>query len=267
MGKSIKVIVTGALGRMGREMIAGLAQDPELDLAAGVDPKAVEDYLPLPQGGGLIPLGRELAPVIERVRPRVMVDFTVRDAAIENARLALRHGVSPVVGTTGLSQQELAELARLAEQAGIGAVVAPNFAIGANLMMHFARLAARFMPAAEIIELHHDGKADAPSGTALSTARIMREARGSDLQDAPTATYTLEGTRGGAEGGVRIHSVRLPGLVAHQEVIFGGRGQTLTIRHDSISRESFLPGVLLAVKAVVDARGLVYGLDKIMGLE
>ena len=267
MAEPIKVIVTGALGRMGREMVAGLAREDALDLAGGVDPKAVEEYLPLPQGGGLIPLSRELEPMIERVRPRVLVDFTVREAAIANARTALRYGVSPVIGTTGLSQEDVAEVAHLAEEAGVGAVIAPNFAIGANLMIYFARVAARFMPAAEIIELHHDGKADAPSGTALSTARAMREARGSDLRDAPTATFTLDGVRGGVEGGVRVHSVRLPGLVAHQEVIFGGQGQTLTIRHDSMSRESFLPGVALAIKAVVQARGLIYGLDKIMGLE
>jgi 4-hydroxy-tetrahydrodipicolinate reductase len=148
----------------------------------------------------------------------------------------------------------------------VGAVVAPNFAVGANLMMYFAKVAARFLPAAEIIELHHDGKADAPSGTALSTARAMLEARGADLQDAKTATFTLEGVRGGEIGGIRIHSVRLPGLVAHQEVIFGGQGQTLTIRHDSLSRESFLPGVRLAIKEVVRRRTFVYGLDTLMGL-
>jgi 4-hydroxy-tetrahydrodipicolinate reductase len=261
-----KVIVAGAIGRMGREVIAGLAKDAELDLAGGVDPRAVEDYLDLPGGGGLIPIGRDLEAIVSRVRPRVMVDFTHPDAAIGNVRTALRLGVSPVVGTSGITPEQLGEIERLANEAGIGAVVAPNFAVGANLMLHFARIASQFLSAAEIIELHHDGKADAPSGTAMSTAHAMREARGEDLSDPPTTKFNSEGARGAVEGGVRIHSVRLPGLVAHQEIIFGGPGQILTIRHDSITRESFIPGVTLAVKEVVKRSGLVYGLDRLMGL-
>jgi len=251
---------------MGREVVAALANDAELDLAGGVDPRAAEEYLDLPGGGGLIPIGRDLESIITRVKPRVMVDFTHPDGAMSNARTALRMGVSPVVGTSGITPDNLAEIERLADAADIGAVVAPNFAVGANLMLHFARVAARFLSAAEIIELHHDGKADAPSGTALSTARAMREARGEAFADPPTTTFTLESVRGGVEGGIRIHSVRLPGLVAHQEIIFGGPGQILTIRHDSIARDSFIPGVVLAVKEVVKRKGLVYGLDRLMGL-
>ena len=261
-----KVIVAGALGRMGREVVAGLARDSELDLAGGVDPRASEEYLDLPDGGGLIPIGRDLEAIVNRVRPRVMVDFTHPDAAMGNVRTALRLGVSPVVGTSGITPEQLAEIERLANEANVGAVVAPNFAVGANLMLHFARVASRYLSTAEIIELHHDGKADAPSGTALSTARAMREARGEPFADPPTTTFTLEGVRGGVEGGIRVHSVRLPGLVAHQEIIFGGPGQILTIRHDSITRESFIPGVLLAVKEVVKRPGLVYGLGRLMGL-
>lgn len=263
----VKVIVAGALGRMGREVIAGLAQDSELDLAGGVDPRAAEEYLDLPGGGGLIPIGRDLETIIGRVRPRVMVDFTHPEAAMGNVRTALRLGVSPVVGTSGITPDDLAEIEQMTGRAGLGAVVAPNFAIGANLMLHFARVASRYLPAAEIVEMHHDGKADAPSGTALSTARAMREAKGEAFADPPTTTFTLEGVRGGVEGGVRVHSIRLPGLVAHQEIIFGGPGQILTLRHDSISRESFLPGVALAVKEVVNRTGLVYGLDRLMGLD
>lgn len=262
----VKVIVAGALGRMGREVIAGLAREPELDLAGGVDPRAAEEYIDLPDGGGLIPLGRDLEAIIGRLRPRVMVDFTHPDAAMGNVRTALRLGVSPVVGTSGISPENLSEIEELANRAGLGAVVAPNFAIGANLMLHFARVASRYLPAAEIVEMHHDGKVDAPSGTALSTARAMREAKGEPFADPPTTTVTLEGVRGGVEGGVRVHSIRLPGLVAHQEIIFGGPGQILTIRHDSISRESFIPGVALAVRDVVKRDGLVYGLDRLMGL-
>jgi len=261
-----KVIVAGALGRMGREVIAGLANDGELDLAGGVDPRASEEFLDLPGGGGLIPVGRDLDTIIQRTRPRVMVDFTRTEAAMQNARVALANGVSPVIGTSGISPANLEEIAGLAEQAGVAACVIPNFAIGANLMMHFARIAARFMDAAEVIEMHHDRKVDAPSGTAMATAQAMREARGSDLADPPTTRFNLEGSRGAVEGGVRIHSLRLPGAVAHQEIIFGGPGQLLTIRHDSLSRESFIPGVILAVKEVSKRSGLVYGLDRLMGL-
>jgi 4-hydroxy-tetrahydrodipicolinate reductase len=266
MAAPVKVVVAGALGRVGREMMYSLAADREVDLVGGADPIAAEEYFDLPAGGGLVPLTRNVETLLQRVRPRVLVDFTVAEAALANARVALRSGVSPVIGTTGLGAAGIEEIGRLAREAGVGAVIAPNFAIGANLMMYFARLTARFMSAAEIIELHHDGKVDAPSGTAYSTAQGMREARGEAFDGQQTKKFLLEGVRGGEVEGIRIHSVRLPGLVAHQEVIFGGRGQTLTIRHDSYGRDSFVPGVLLAVKEVVNRTELVYGLDKIMGL-
>jgi 4-hydroxy-tetrahydrodipicolinate reductase len=261
-----KVVVAGVLGRMGREVTARLAKEPELDLAGGVDPRASEEYLDLPGGGGLIPIGRDLEAIINRVRPRVMVDFTHPDAAMGNVRVALKNKVSPVVGTSGIKPGDLEEIEALAAEAGVAAVVVPNFAIGANLMLHFARIASKFLSAAEIIELHHDGKVDAPSGTAVATAREMVAAHGGDFDDPETTTLLLEGARGGVEGGIHVHSVRLPGLVAHQEIIFGGPGQILTLRHDSISRDSFMPGVVLAVKEVTKRSGLVYGLDRLMGL-
>ena len=261
-----KVIVTGALGRMGRETIAALAKDSTLDLAGGVAPHASEEYLDLPGGGGLIPIGRDLETIINRVRPRVMVDFTHPGAVMENVRVALRHKVSPVVGTSGIKPEHLAEIEELTAEAGVACVVAPNFAIGVNLMMHFARIAAKYMSAAEIIELHHDKKVDAPSGTAVATAREMVAARGGSFDESITTTLLMDGARGASEGGIHVHSVRLPGLVAHQEIIFGGLGQILTLRHDSISRESFMPGVVLAVKEVTKRSGLVYGLDRLMGL-
>jgi 4-hydroxy-tetrahydrodipicolinate reductase len=251
---------------MGRETIAALAKDSDLDLAGGVAPNANEEYLDLPGGGGLIPIARDLETLVNRVRPRVMVDFTHPGAAMANVRIAMKHKVSPVVGTSGIKPADLEEIAALCDEAGVGAVVVPNFAIGANLMLHFARIASKFMSAAEIVELHHDRKVDAPSGMATATAREMREARGEDFDDPPTTTTILEGARGGVEGGIHVHSVRLPGLVAHQEIIFGGLGQILTIRHDSINRESFMPGVILAVKEVTKRSGLVYGLDRLMGL-
>jgi 4-hydroxy-tetrahydrodipicolinate reductase len=260
------VIVAGVLGRMGREVSARLAQEPELTLVGGVDPRASDEFLDLPGDGGRIAIGQDLAAIIQRTNPRVMVDFTHPDAAMGNVRVALKHKVSPVVGTSGIKPADLEEIRGLADEAGVAAVVVPKFAIGANLKLAFARIASKFLSAAEIIELHHDGKVDAPSGTAVATAREMVEARGGDFDDPVTTTLLLDGARGGVEGGIHVHSVRLPGLVAHQEIIFGGPGQILTLRHDSISRESFMPGVVLAVKEVTKRSGLVYGLDRLMGL-
>ncbi len=263
----IKVVVSGALGRMGKEVVAAVCADRELDMAAAVDKKAVEEYLSLPGGLGLIPIGKDLEPMLARVKPQVMVDFTHPEAVLENVRIALRHGVVPVVGTTGLTPQNLDEIERLCASTGTGCFVAPNFAIGAVLMMHFAKIASRYFAAAEVIELHHDGKADAPSGTALRTAEQMLAARGKRFEDGNTTKTFVEGARGGDVDGVHIHSVRLPGLVAHQEVLFGGLGQTLSIRHDSISRESFMPGVVMAIKEAPKLKELIYGLDRLMGLE
>jgi 4-hydroxy-tetrahydrodipicolinate reductase len=266
MPDTMKVVVCGALGRTGRAVLHGLAAEQTLDLAGGVAPHATEEYLDLPDGGGLIPLARDTETLLRRIRPRVLVDFTRADAAMVNARLAFQYGASPVIGTSGLSSRDIEELEQLAESSGLGAVLAPNFALGAALAAHFARIAARFFDHAEIIELHHEGKLDAPSGSSLGAAQAMREGRGDDFVDPPTHKFTLDGVRGGALGGVRVHSVRLPGLVAHQEIIFGGPGQLLTIRHDSTSRDSFVAGVVLACQAVVGRRGLVYGLDNLMEL-
>lgn len=263
----IKVVVAGALGRMGKEVVTAVCGDRQLDMAGAVDRKAVEEYLSLPGGLGLIPISKEIEPMLLRVKPHVLVDFTLPESVMDNVRCALRHRVVPVVGTTGLSQQNLQEIEALCQQFDTGAFVAPNFALGANLMIHFARIASRYFPAAEITELHHDGKTDAPSGTAIRTAEEMIKARGKPFEDGETTRVFLEGSRGGEMEGIHIHSVRLPGLVAHQEVLFGGQGQTLLIRHDSISRESFMPGVIMAIKEAPSIRGLVYGLDRLMGLQ
>jgi len=177
-----------------------------------------------------------------------------------------RADVRPVIGTSGLNEAQVAEIESRCRARGIGGVWASNFAIGAVLMMHFARLAAPHYASAEVIELHHDGKVDAPSGTALATARAMETARGEHFRRQEPSTVTIPGTRGGAEGGVSIHSVRLPGLVAHQEVIFGAAGELLTIRHDSLALSSFLPGVLLAVRSVMERNEFVRGLEPLLGL-
>ncbi|MEX2031298.1 MAG: 4-hydroxy-tetrahydrodipicolinate reductase, partial [Dehalococcoidia bacterium] len=179
---------------------------------------------------------------------------------------ALKHGVRPVIGTSGVDAKTLTRLREGALASGVGAVYAANFAIGAVLQMYMAAIAARFFDSAEIIEMHHDAKVDSPSGTALSTARVMHDARGRDFEANTPSLEHLEGARGAITGGIPIHSVRLPGFVASQEVIFGGTGQILTLRHDSTGRDSFMPGVMLAIREVMTRDHLVVGLDQLVGL-
>lgn len=252
---------------MGREMTRGLLQAQDIEIVGAVDRVAIgADIGTL---NGLPPVGtvidEDLANVIKKTRPQVMVDFTVAAAALANAKVAVELGVSPVIGTTGISLEELDELHQLCETRQLGAVVAPNFSVGAVLMMHFARQAARYFPRAEIIEMHHEQKVDAPSGTALKTAELMAGEMKVALEP-PVASEKVAGARGINYRGLAIHSVRLPGAVAHQEVIFGGQGQILTIRHDTTGREAFLPGLLLAVRRVLSLRGVVYGLENLLEL-
>lgn len=263
---AIPVAVTGASGKMAQEALAAISRDPELRLVGASSRKLSGPTMTLP-GGSSTPLFQDLGTLLEKVNARVLVDFTVAEAAMDHARIAFRHGVSPVVGTTGLSGENLKEMDELSHSTGVGAVVAPNFALGAVLMMHLCQIAARYFDYAEIIELHHEGKADAPSGTALATAQGMARARGRPFQWKAAQKENLSGTRGGQAEGVGIHSLRMPGLVAHQEVVFGATGQTLSVRHDTVSRESFMPGLLLAVKEVVKQDRLVVGLGKLLGLE
>ncbi|MFQ5925207.1 MAG: 4-hydroxy-tetrahydrodipicolinate reductase [Dehalococcoidia bacterium] len=262
----IKVLVHGALGRMGQEVLKALYLDAELEAVGAVDLKADRDRLSLPAGGGEIPFSSNLEDVLAHCRAHVLVDFTIREATMPAVRLATKQGVNIVIGTTGLSAEDIGEIERQCREGDVGAIVAPNFSLGAVLMIHLAKLAARYFDYAEVIEKHHEGKADAPSGTALATARAMVEARGKPFYYPPLEKESLAGTRGGQMEGVGMHSVRLPGLLAHQEVILGALGQTLTIRHDSISRESFMPGVIMAIKRVVGVKGLIYGLETLLGL-
>jgi len=261
MGK-VRVIVHGALGKVGREVVNALTHQPDIELVGAVDLKASNDRLALEDSSTYVPLSVELEPVLKSTRPDVMVDFTIARATIPAVRLATQNGTSVVIGTTGLSADEISEIERLALEHNVGAVVAPNFALGAVLMIHLARIAAKYLDWAEIIELHHQQKADAPSGTALATARLMAEARGKPFSQ-PDSSQAAP-SRGAHVEGTAIHSVRLPGLLAHQEIILGAPGQTLTIRHDTISRECFMPGVLLAIREVVKRRGLTYGLDNLL---
>ena len=252
----IKVLVNGALGRMGRTVVAAVNADSELELVGVVDAFAGEV-------GGLT-VETNLDAALKKFSPDVMVDFTRPDVVFENVMTALANKVSPVVGTTGLSDVDREKIRAAAEENHTPAFIAPNFALGAVLMMLLARKAAKYMPEVEIIELHHDKKLDAPSGTAELTAKMISQVRAPHKQGHPDETERLAHVRGAEVDGIRIHSVRLPGLVAHQEVIFGGLGQTLTIRHDSMGRESFMPGVLLACKKVLGLKGLTVGLDKIL---
>jgi 4-hydroxy-tetrahydrodipicolinate reductase len=259
-----KVGVVGAGGRMGREVCLAVAAAPDLDLVAAIDPGYDGQLV---EG---LTVGGDVAALVER-SAEVVVDFSVADAVRVNLPVYAREGIHAVVGTTGLGDAELEAAGALFAASTANAVVAANFAIGAVLLMRFCELAAPHMDGVEVIELHHDAKRDAPSGTARQTAAGIAAARvraGSPALPAdPTTELVLPGARGGeGPGGIRIHSVRLPGLIAHEEVIFGALGQSLTIRHDSYDRRSFMPGVLLAVRAVAGRPGLTVGLEALLDL-
>lgn len=250
---------------MGQAVLKAVQEADGLELVGAVDIRGGADtgtLVGLPANGILVET--DLAAALERLQPEVMVDFTRPDVVFDNVMTALAHKTSPVVGTTGLSDEQKAEIAKAAEEYDTPAFIAPNFAIGAVLLMVLSRQAAKYMPEVEIIELHHDKKLDAPSGTAIQTAAMIAEVRKEHQQGNPEEFEKLPGARGANYEGMHIHSVRLPGYVAHQEVIFGGLGQTLTIRHDSMNRESFMPGVVLAAKKVRGLKGLTVGLDKLL---
>ncbi len=244
MSNRIRVLVNGAKGKMGSEVVRAVKAESDLELVGETD------------------LGDDLAAAIGKSRAEVVVEFTHPDAGVQNTASILECGARPVVGTTGFKPKDIEALDQIARLKGLGGLIAPNFAIGAILMMRFAAEAVKYMPQAEIIEIHHDQKADAPSGTAIKTAEAM-----SAVAQPPPGIQEkilLAGARGGTSGGFHIHSVRLPGFVAHQEVIFGAPGQSLTIRHDTTSRTCFMPGVILAVRKVKDIKGMLYGLDRIL---
>jgi 4-hydroxy-tetrahydrodipicolinate reductase len=262
---TIRVGVFGAGGRMGSTVCRAVVGDPDVLLVAAVDPLHAGIDLRGVTGAEL--RGLQVSPDVEslaRAEAQVAIDFTHLDAARQNLAWCAANGVHAVVGTTGFTNADYEELATRFTRSNC--FIAPNFAIGAVLMMRFAELAAPYFETAEIIELHHDQKVDAPSGTALLTAERMA-ARSSDWGADPTTKEVVAGTRGGtAAGGIHIHSVRLRGLVAHQEVLLGTAGQSLSIRHDSYDRASFMPGVLLAVKAVADHAGVTVGLDALLDI-
>ena len=260
---AIRVGVFGAGGRMGATVCRAVAADPDLELVAAVDP--YHAGIDLRQVAGL-DSDLHVAPAADALSAadaEVAVDFTHLDAARENVGWCGTNGVHAVVGTTGFTDDDLAGFRTAFSSSNC--VIAPNFAIGAVLMMRFAELAAPWFETAEIIELHHDAKRDAPSGTAMLTAERMAAAS-KDWAEDPTVTEVVAGARGGRAAGIPVHSVRLRGMVAHQEVLLGTTGQSLTLRHDSYDRASFMPGVLLAVKAVADRPGLTVGLESLLDL-
>jgi 4-hydroxy-tetrahydrodipicolinate reductase len=250
---------------MGRAVLKAVAEAKDLELVGAVDITGGADAGELAGvGANGVKVETDLKAALTRLQPEVMIDFTRPDVVYGNVITALQAKVSPVVGTTGLSDEQKADIRKLAEENDTPAFIAPNFAIGAVLMMVMAKQAAKYMPEVEIIELHHDKKLDAPSGTAVQTAAMIAEVRAAHKQGHPEEKEKLSGARGADYEGMHIHSVRLPGYVAHQEVIFGGLGQTLTIRHDSLNRESFMPGVVLAAEKVRSLKGLTVGLDKLL---
>ncbi|EEG77422.1 4-hydroxy-tetrahydrodipicolinate reductase [Dethiobacter alkaliphilus] len=265
----IKVAVSGALGNMGKEVIRAVTADADLELVAAIDTNGdnTSDIGPIAHIGETnIPVNNDMAKTLREIKPDVVVDFTSPYTVMQNVETIMAAGVRPVVGTTGITEADLEKIKGWSEKYGVSGIIAPNFAIGAVLMMLFAAQAAKYLPDAEIIELHHDKKVDAPSGTAIKTAEMILKSRGRSGREAREELEKVKGARGGEMDGVNLHSVRLPGLVAHQEVLFGGIGQTLSIRHDSIDRTSFMPGVVLAVKEVMKKEEVIYGLENILNL-
>lgn len=243
----IRVAVAGAQGRMGSEAVKAVTEADGMEVVAQIE------------------VGDDLAAKLKESQAQVLIDFTVPASAMGNIRTALNTGVVPVVGTTGITPADLEELKALSEQTGTACFIAPNFAIGAVLMMQFSAQAAKHLPDVEIIELHHEKKVDAPSGTAVKTAQMIAAVRtGKSAPKPENAFESHTGATGGTVDGIQVHSVRLPGYVASQEVIFGAPGQRLTIRHDSSDRASFMPGVVLAVRHAPTLRGLVYGLEHLL---
>lgn len=243
----IRVLVNGAKGRMGQEVVRAVQADAALQLAGEAD------------------MSDDLLAAIKAAEADVVVDFTVASSGFRNAELILQSGARPVIGTSGFKQDDVEKLQKLAAQKQLGGVIAPNFAIGAVLLMKFSREAARYMPDVEIIELHHDQKADSPSGTAIRTAELIALERDKGKRGERVSEHTIiPGARGAELEQIRIHSVRLPGFVAQQQVIFGSKGQTLTLKHDSNHRESFMPGVCHACKAVMTQKELFYGLEHLL---
>ncbi|MEH7224306.1 4-hydroxy-tetrahydrodipicolinate reductase [Bacillus sp. JJ1566] len=262
----IKIVIAGPRGRMGKEAVALVQATENFSLVGVIDRKNNGQSLSDVEGFSNVdvPIFTDIVECFSETKPDVLIDLTTPETGKYHTKVAIEHGVRPVVGTTGFTKEELDRLSTMAEERRVGAIIAPNFAVGAVLMMKFSQMAAKYFQDVEIIELHHDQKLDAPSGTAVKTAELLTTVRESKQQGHPNEKETIQGARGAEYDGIRIHSVRLPGLVAHQEVMFGGNGQMLSIRHDSFNRSSFMSGVKLSVDTVMNLDILVYGLENII---
>jgi 4-hydroxy-tetrahydrodipicolinate reductase len=272
----IPVVVNGATGKMGREVVKAVAQAPDMMLMGAIATSPEHQGKDAGELAGLsepleVPITNQIEAMLAYVAgerqmlPGVMVDFTHPDGVYDNIRSAIAYGIRPVIGTTGLSPQQLHDLADFAEKASTGCLIIPNFSIGMVLLQQAAVTASQYFDHVEIIELHHNQKADAPSGTAIQTAQMLAEVGKVFNPPQVKEEEKLKGARGSEAGeGIRIHSIRLPGLIAHQEVIFGAAGQIYTLRHDTSDRACYMPGVLLAIRKVQQLKSLVYGLEKIL---
>lgn len=263
----IKVLISGACGKMGKEIVNAVSSSSDMTLVGAVDIVNVgEDIgkIALNQENG-VKITNDLKATITELKPDVVVDFTQPDCAYINAKTILEAGARPVIGTTGLKDEEVNALEELSKKENLSGMIAPNFTTGAVLMMMFAQTAAKYFDNAEIIEYHHNQKKDAPSGTAVKTAQLMAEVNPDLAKGNAAETETIEGSRGGvANSNIHIHSVRMPGYMASQEVLFGSTGQILSIRHDSVDRKCYMPGVLMAIRYVMDNNKFIYGLDNIL---
>jgi len=264
--RKIRVAVAGAGGRMGREVVKMVLAEPDFELAAAVSPSSrgldAGELVGVPACG--VTVGHDLEKTLSEAEADVLVDFTTPQLALRHTYLAIERRVRPVMGTTGFTPDDISNLDMLCRDVGIGGLIAPNFSIGAILMMKFAQEAAKYFPHLEIIEYHGDQKLDAPSGTAVKTAELIAQTREKLKQGNPNEHETIPGSRGGEYDGFRIHSVRLPGVFAQQEVVFGAFGQTLKIRHDSYDRAGYMAGVATAVRKVMGTTGMVYGFEHMM---
>ena len=261
---TISVVIHGATGRMGAETVRAVSAADDIVLVGATCHTPRGDTLPTP--GGEVPLSTDLASLLDATSPDVMVEFTHAEACMVAAPLAADRGIHMVLGASGLNAQQLQELDTMSREHGVGIIVAPNFALGAVVLKKLAEQAAAFFDYVDVVEAHHEMKIDSPSGFSMAIARGMRDQRDSDFQRNETTVHHLPETRGGDVGGAGIHSLRLPGRSAHHEVIFGAAGQTLSIRHDTLGRDCYMPGVLRCVREVVNRPGLTVGLETVLGL-
>jgi 4-hydroxy-tetrahydrodipicolinate reductase len=264
---TIRIAIAGARGRMGTAAVKALMDIEDIEVVAALDYKGEGLFVHgdrLTDDNSGIPAYTSFDLLANETKPDILLELTTPDTVFENMHKAITYGIRPVVGTSGLSIEQIEEITKFANDNKVGGIIAPNFSIGAVLMMKFAAMASRYLGDVEIIESHHDQKIDAPSGTATKTADMIKEYRKSHIQGHPDEKEHLAGARGASIDGIRLHSVRLPGLLAHQEVMLGSTGELLTIRHDSFDRSCFMPGIVMAIRNVMERNDLVYGLEHII---